>query len=564
MSTISYIEFCTYPLPKKIDFFDNGLTAIIQSVEDNQLYKFLREIILNITENAFVRKSAISTLVESAFLGKIKDRQVVSILVDEWEVSPHLFLELQRIKDLFYFYENEPDVQNIYLSYLESEEIEIVTEARLNLGFINLQKGFEAGSKEDKIKYFQEANKYFIESYKSIENRIDARFYNIVSSILLDLLSLKTANIENQLSQLSEIIKEKWLNSFDFKENVLDVSFYKTLTSIANILKKMPEKWIDYPKEFNKLYECYADVKNQEIKNRLNQSKLSQAFATMSNEAFIEPYFALNYRLQIVKIDNCIQKYPKGSPLYDFLSHIKKLAENTEYKKKVDTETIEQKLRNSFPERSVAEIEKMVKKIRDKSNYVELINAYDELNSDSIGKLIDTIISACLKLQANRIYKGDYSEDDRNTYISDLLDISGHQTKDQTRQGTSYAGKSAGEIDILIKDSRGLPFTIIEALNLVSVDKEYIRKHIDKLFNNYDTAGLESNFILVYANVKNFENFFKKYIDYISTKHSYKYTFKSGKELENYLYTSLKVYEAEHIRQGKKVFLYHVIINLSE
>ena len=484
MSTISYIEFCTYPLPKKIDFFDNGLTAIIQSVEDNQLYKFLREIILNITENAFVRKSAISTLVESAFLGKIKDRQVVSILVDEWEVSPHLFLELQRIKDLFYFYENEPDVQNIYLSYLESEEIEIVTEARLNLGFINLQKGFEAGSKEDKIKYFQEANKYFIESYKSIENRIDARFYNIVSSILLDLLSLKTANIENQLSQLSEIIKEKWLNSFDFKENVLDVSFYKTLTSIANILKKMPEKWIDYPKEFNKLYECYADVKNQEIKNRLNQSKLSQAFATMSNEAFIEPYFALNYRLQIVKIDNCIQKYPKGSPLYDFLSHIKKLAENTEYKKKVDTETIEQKLRNSFPERSVAEIEKMVKKIRDKSNYVELINAYDELNSDSIGKLIDTIISACLKLQANRIYKGDYSEDDRNTYISDLLDISGHQTKDQTRQGTSYAGKSAGEIDILIKDSRGLPFTIIEALNLVSVDKEYIRKHIDKLFNN--------------------------------------------------------------------------------
>ena len=268
--------------------------------------------------------------------------------------------------------------------------------------------------------------------------------------------------------------------------------------------------------------------------------------------------------MQIVKIDNCIQKYPKGSPLYDFLSHIKKLAENTEYKKKVDTETIEQKLRNSFPERSVAEIEKMVKKIRDKSNYVELINAYDELNSDSIGKLIDTIISACLKLQANRIYKGDYSEDDRNTYISDLLDISGHQTKDQTRQGTSYAGKSAGEIDILIKDSRGLPFTIIEALNLVSVDKEYIRKHIDKLFNNYDTAGLESNFILVYANVKNFENFFKKYIDYISTKHSYKYTFKSGKELENYLYTSLKVYEAEHIRQGKKVFLYHVIINLSE
>lgn len=166
-------------------------------------------------------------------------------------------------------------------------------------------------------------------------------------------------------------------------------------------------------------------------------------------------------------------------------------------------------------------------------------------------------------MQANRIYKGNFSEDDRNTYISDLLDSAGYQTKDQTRQGTSYAGKSAGEIDILIKDSRGLPFTIIEALNLVSVDKKYIKKHIEKLLNNYDTVGLENNFIVVYANVANFGGFCSKYIDYISNKHKYKYLFQSVKEIEDYRYADFKIYEAEHIRHGNKVFLYHVIINFS-
>ena len=201
-------------------------------------------------------------------------------------------------------------------------------------------------------------------------------------------------------------------------------------------------------------------------------------------------------------------------------------------------------------------------KVNNSASPVEWLSAYDSLKSDSIEKFTDALISACLKLQSNRIFRGDFLEDDRNTYISDLLDSSGYQTKDQTRQGTSYAGKSAGEIDILIKDSRGLPFSIIEALNLDSVKSDYISRHIDKLFNNYDTSGLENNFILVYTNVINFGDFCKKYINYISTKHEYKYMFKSINKLDVYRYTDLEIHKAEHIREDKKVFLYHIIVKL--
>jgi hypothetical protein len=564
MTTISYIEFCKYPLSKKIDFFDNGMAAIVQSVEESQLYKFLKSIILNISENASIRKSAISILVESVFLGKIKDRQAISVLVDEWEESSHIFVEVQRIKDLFYFCDIEPDIQKIYNSYIKNEELEIVTEAQLNLGFIYLQKGFESVNKEGMISSFQNAIQSFNEAGSSIENRIDAKFYCIFSSIILDLLDQKTANIENQLNQLLEILNEKWLYSFDFKENVMDVSFYKTLTHTSNIINENPTNWTEYSFEFNKLYENYAEIKNQEIKTRLNKSQLSSLFIKMCGEDFLEPYFTLNFHAQLVKIDNCISKYSEGSPIYHFLTYLKKHAEDKDFKKKADIETIVQKFKNIYPERSETAIEEKVSRIKDTTNPIEILSAFEEINAPSTEKFIDTLVSSCIKLQTNRVYRGGFSEDDRNTYISDLLDSGGYQTKDQTRQGTSYAGKSAGEIDILIKDSKGLPFTIIEALNLTYINTAYISKHIDKLFNNYDMAGFEFNFIVIYANVSNFVNFCKDYIDYISNRHTYKYPFQSCKELRDYRYSDLKVYKAEHIRQGNKVFLNHVIINLYE
>lgn len=564
MTTISYTEFCTYPLSEKIDFFDNGMAVIVQSVEESQLFKFLKNIILNISENALIRKSAISILVESVFLGKIKDRQAISVLVDDWEKSSHIFVEVQRIKDLFYFFDLEPEIQEIYNSYLGNEELEIVTEVQLNLGFIHLQKGFGAANKEEMTNSLQEAIRHFKEADSSIENRIDAKFYRIFSSILLDLLSQKTANVDNQINQLSEILTKKWLYSFDFKENVMDVSFYRTLTHTSNILKENPTIWTEYSFEFNKLYENYAEIKNQEIKKRLNKSTLSSLFVQKCDEEFIEPFFTLNFHAQIVKIDICISKHPEGSPKYEFLNHVKKLAEDKDYKKKVDTE-IEQGLKICFPERSEAAIKKTVSKIKDPTNHNEILSAYEELNTPSKEKFIDAIILASLKLQGDRIYKfsnKEIEENDRNKFIAQLLGAAGYNIKDQPLWGGSSGGKKDGEIDLMYYDSKGLPFAIIEALNWR--DWNYLKIHIDKLFNNYDTAGFENNFIIVYANVKKFGDLCKRYVDYISKNHVYKYLFQRCEELQDYRYTDIKVYQAEHIRQGNKVFLNHVIINLSE
>ena len=113
---------------------------------------------------------------------------------------------------------------------------------------------------------------------------------------------------------------------------------------------------------------------------------------------------------------------------------------------------------------------------------MDFLNVIEELKAPSINEFTDKLINACIKLQGNRIYRGNYSEDDRNTFIASILEASDYNTKDQTRWSTSAAGKSAGEIDIFIYDKKGYPFTIIEALNLASLKTDYTILHINKIF----------------------------------------------------------------------------------
>ncbi len=68
-------------------------------------------------------------------------------------------------------------------------------------------------------------------------------------------------------------------------------------------------------------------------------------------------------------------------------------------------------------------------------------------------------MSACVNLQANSLYYG-ATEEQRNDYIRDILDIAGYDVKDQTRKGLSPNGKDVGEVDILIKE-KNFPTDIV-------------------------------------------------------------------------------------------------------
>lgn len=555
-------KYISLSLPGKINFFDEDLSYFVKSTNDLDLFRFLKNIILDTSENSYLRKSAQKLFTECVFINKIKVRQALGLLIDDWVKSSDVFLDIQRVNDLFYFYHEESQqIEVILKNYSLADDLELASEAQVKLGLIKMQKGFTSDSGDLMMENFNESKLYFARANHIVENRIDAQFYENVVSILTDLLSGNSGNTEQYLNNLSTLLFKKEVYSFDFKLNALDLGFFRSLRSIYNLHKNKPARWLNYRDGFQNLYLKISEIKNQEIKNRLNESTISSLFLDLVNSQFIDPYFSMNFSSLITQIEVYIEEQEVDSELYSFLLYIKDLAQDKGYKKKIEFDALEKSLIDYFPNRSSVAISETLKKVKDINNPLELLSIIKDLKSPSINNFLDAIISACISLQGIKNYRGDAYEDDRNTYISELLSAGGYYVKDQTKWGLSPTGKSPGEIDIMVKDTKGIPFTIIEALNLKSLDTGYIISHIDKIFT-YDTFGAENNFILVYANTKKFGAFWEKYINFVSN-HEYKYDFVSMEEVTDYPYSDVRISKARHKRNNKEIYIYHLGVNLA-
>lgn len=185
----------------------------------------------------------------------------------------------------------------------------------------------------------------------------------------------------------------------------------------------------------------------------------------------------------------------------------------------------------------------------------------DELESEPIKKFIDILYQICVKLQGNSKYI-DASEDERNDYIRDMLDREEEYViKDQTRRGLSASGVSSGEIDILV-EMDNYPFTVIEALNLNSLNKDYLGKHLDKIYT-YDTTGDYFNVCLVYAECKEFASFWEKYCDFVK-RYKYPYPLVTADESidQKYVGSEIRIMTTTHNRSGKLTRLYHICVKM--
>ncbi|AGA68065.1 hypothetical protein Desdi_0527 [Desulfitobacterium dichloroeliminans LMG P-21439] len=182
-------------------------------------------------------------------------------------------------------------------------------------------------------------------------------------------------------------------------------------------------------------------------------------------------------------------------------------------------------------------------------------------NTESQADLfIRDLYLACIKLQARKLYVN-VTEDERNDFIVDLLETSGHCIKDQSRRGSSATGKLSGEVDIFV-EKNGMPFTLIEALNLDSLNTSYIDTHLDKIYS-YDTAGNAFNVCLSYVKVKDFGSFWDKYCDHAG-KHAYPVMLISSNinADKDYSYSDIRFMTTTHNRSGKTTCLYHICVKI--
>lgn len=131
----------------------------------------------------------------------------------------------------------------------------------------------------------------------------------------------------------------------------------------------------------------------------------------------------------------------------------------------------------------------------------------------TLNNLLSIIVSGCSYMQKRSWLPKE--EDARNDYLCDLLRSAQVFVLDQSRSGT--ANVASGELDFLFQDIRGntiSDYAIMEAMNLKSIDEAYIQKHITKLIddNHYNANGLKQLYLLVYADIDEFQDFCDRYL----------------------------------------------------
>lgn len=183
----------------------------------------------------------------------------------------------------------------------------------------------------------------------------------------------------------------------------------------------------------------------------------------------------------------------------------------------------------------------------------------NSMSNNLVKKIYDDVMLACKTFLKNNEYANrKKAENVRNDYLRDLLEKD-YSPSDQTRQGMSYTQQSAGMSDIVLKRENSM-VAIIEALNLDRISKNRIAEHIKKIYN-YDTIGNSANFIIVYVEAKDFEVFWKKYVNYVSA-YDYDYPIIDIDSQPHKQYSELKTMSVDLNRNGVPTKLYHIAIHI--
>lgn len=198
---------------------------------------------------------------------------------------------------------------------------------------------------------------------------------------------------------------------------------------------------------------------------------------------------------------------------------------------------------------------------------LDILNQSDSRVNARRDQLLRDIVDACLTMQNNKMYW--YAkEDERNTFIRDMLRSKRYYISDQTLGGKSVTGKSAGELDIEIRESANRPLAIFEAMNLKGFsqnDKNYWNAHLLKLIDNYNPSGLPFLFLVSYIECTKdgFKEFWLKYSTHLSQHSSESYTLQRiiNKEDETFF---LRSAECVYDRAGLPTTVYHICVRLGE
>ena len=179
-------------------------------------------------------------------------------------------------------------------------------------------------------------------------------------------------------------------------------------------------------------------------------------------------------------------------------------------------------------------------------------------------KLCEYLISACAQIQSNPKYWNE-KEDPRSTQVRTILRNRGVFVSDQTLYGHATDSDNPGEVDLMIMKDAADPLTIIEAMNIDSVNKKYIQDHLNKLLDNYNPSGLPELFLVAYVQKAKtrFQSFWNNYLGFIDGTDAGDFSFKSINECDTHNHF-LKHAVAEYSCDGAIFTVHHICMRAGD
>ncbi|STF08836.1 hypothetical protein [Elizabethkingia anophelis] len=96
-------------LLKRIEFLQFVFFEAAEKASEKELNIVLSTVISDLNENSYLQKLAIERMMDLIFFGKLKPRQALALLIDNWQ-SVDLSLNTIRIKSLYYLFEYEKKI----------------------------------------------------------------------------------------------------------------------------------------------------------------------------------------------------------------------------------------------------------------------------------------------------------------------------------------------------------------------------------------------------------------------------------------------------------------------
>ena len=533
----------------KVNFIDDDCIDIYSKVESKQIISFFRKLFEADEISSYIKIKTIDRIIDLYHAGIIKKRNVLTILLDEWD-NKNALVEVRRLKRLAYLYDFEKyDIMKTLLNESKNDEIEISTEAHYQLGIITLISSIEASDKQSYNEVLEKCNYFFEKAWRYSENRTDAKAFIFIVNALKYLLAGLREEYKNCVNELEKIVNNRVVLTFN-EQHFVELKILISLRGAVNLINANPIEWVDFRDEISNMYEDFYEIRAFEC----FYANLDNSIKKVVLDNALVPYYKSEFSESKLRL-NRLMKNEQNSEIVSFIEYLIKCID--EDFDKNDNYSFEQ-LKKLYPYADEDEIKRCLIEHKEYDNIDPLIRLISS-SKKNYKAILQSIIYAGTAIMGNTAFKN-ASEDEMNKQIANILESKGFRPKDQTQYGLSPTGKSFGELDIQVVDDLGIPYTVIEGVVASYVDKKNLREHINKVFT-YDALGVKKNFIVVYYRGKNFVDFKKNYQDFLKTDTFSTPLEKVIQEME-FSSSYLTVLKSTHKRDDEDVELYHIVFKV--